>query len=228
MIGVTNRDSECIRGIDGPLVRDAQENADHLRNLRFFGMSERRDAHFDICGRVFEQRHTEASAGADGDAAGVTEFYGGIGVFLVEYAFECDLIGLHLREIFRQESVDMEQAAGERFIAQNEAIDHLRRSRATINSVPISEDKEALDVQAATTPEEELIIDQVVRDLIDGIHNLPENYRAVAELRFIKDYAYEDIARTLGLPLGTVKTRISRARRMLEKLVENPADGNAD
>ena len=97
MIGVTNRDSECIRGIDRPLVRDAQENADHLRNLRFFGMSERRDAHFDICGRVFEQRHTEASAGADGDAAGVTEFYGGIGVFLVEYAFECDLIGLHLR-----------------------------------------------------------------------------------------------------------------------------------
>lgn len=113
-------------------------------------------------------------------------------------------------------------------IAQNEAIDHLRRSRASINSVPISEDKEALDVQAATTPEEELIIDQVVRELIDGIHNLPENYRAVAELRFIKDYAYEDIARTLGLPLGTVKTRISRARRMLEKLVENPADGNAD
>ena len=83
-------------------------------------------------------------------------------------------------------------------------------------------------MQAATTPEEELIIDQVVRELIDGIHNLPKNYRAVAELRFIKDYAYEDIARTLGLPLGTVKTRISRARRMLEKLVENPADGNAD
>lgn len=113
-------------------------------------------------------------------------------------------------------------------IAQNEAIDHLRRSRAALNSVPISEEFDVLEVQTATTPEEEFIIDQAVRELIAGIQNLPESYRQVAELRFIKDYAYEDIARTLGLPLGTVKTRISRARRILEKLVENPANGKAD
>ena len=113
-------------------------------------------------------------------------------------------------------------------IAQNEAIDHLRRSRASINSVPISEERDALDVMAATTPEEELIIDQAVSELISGIQRLPESYRQVAELRFIKDYAYEDIARELGLPLGTVKTRISRARKQLEKIVENPVDGKAD
>ena len=113
-------------------------------------------------------------------------------------------------------------------IAQNEAIDHLRRSRASINSVPSSSEREALDVLSGTTPEEEFIIDQAVRDLMQGIHNLPENYRQVAELRFIKDYAYEDIARELGLPLGTVKTRINRARKTLEKMVENPADGKAD
>ena len=113
-------------------------------------------------------------------------------------------------------------------IAQNEAIDHLRRSRASINSVPISEERDALDVMAATTPEEELIIDQAVSELISGIQRLPESYRQVAELRFIKDYAYEDIARELGLPLGTVKTRISRARKRLEKIVENPSNGKAD
>ena len=113
-------------------------------------------------------------------------------------------------------------------IAQNEAIDHLRRSRAAINSVPITEDMEAMDVQDATTPEEEFIIDQAVRELISGIQNLPESYRQVAELRFIKDYAYEDIACALGLPLGTVKTRISRARKILEKIVKNPADGKVD
>ena len=113
-------------------------------------------------------------------------------------------------------------------IAQNEAIDHLRRSRASINSVPISSEREALDVLSGSTPEEEFIIDQAVKDLMTGIRNLPENYRQVAELRFIKDYAYEDIARELGLPLGTVKTRINRARKTLEKMVENPADGKAD
>ena len=113
-------------------------------------------------------------------------------------------------------------------IAQNEAIDHLRRSRASINSVPISSEREALEVLSGSTPEEELIIDQAVSDLMGSIRNLPESYRQVAELRFIKDYAYEDIARELALPLGTVKTRINRARKLLEKMIENPADGNAD
>ena len=113
-------------------------------------------------------------------------------------------------------------------IAQNEAIDHLRRTRAAINSVPISLEREALDVLSGSTPEEEFIIDQAVSELIRGIQSLPESYCQVAELRFIKDYAYEDIARELELPLGTVKTRISRSRKLLEKIVENPSDGKAD
>jgi len=113
-------------------------------------------------------------------------------------------------------------------IAQNESIDHLRRSRASINSVPISSEREALEVLSGSTPEEELIIDQAVSDLMGSIRNLPDSYRVVAELRFIKDYAYEDIARELALPLGTVKTRINRARKLLEKMMENAADGSAD
>ena len=113
-------------------------------------------------------------------------------------------------------------------IARNESIDHIRRSRASINSVPISSEREAFEVLSGSTPEEEFIIDQAVSELIRGIHELPESYRQVAELRFIKDYAYEDISRELGLPLVTVKTRINRARKLLEKMVENPSDGRAD
>ena len=113
-------------------------------------------------------------------------------------------------------------------IAQNEAIDHIRRSRTSINSVPISEEHEALDVLAGTTPEEEFIIDQAVSNLLSGIQSLRESYRQVAELRFIKDYAYEDIARELNLPLGTVKTRINRARKQLEKHLEAKENGMAD
>ena len=113
-------------------------------------------------------------------------------------------------------------------IAQNEAIDHLRRSRATINSVPISSEREALEVLSGSTPEEDFIIVQAVRELVESIQNLPESYRQVAELRFIKDFAYEDIARTLNLPLGTVKTRINRSRKLLEKMVNNPSDGSTD
>ena len=81
---------------------------------------------------------------------------------------------------------------------------------------------------AGSSPEEDFIIVQAVRELVESIQNLPEGYRQVAELRFIKDFAYEDIARTLNLPLGTVKTRINRSRKLLEKMVNNPSDGSTD
>lgn len=102
-------------------------------------------------------------------------------------------------------------------IAQNESIDHLRRNRTSIASVPISEENEVMEMVGSVSPEEEVIVDQAVSRLIDSIHALPEKYMKVAECRFIKDMAYDDIALELGLPLNTVKTRISRAREMLRQ-----------
>jgi len=100
-------------------------------------------------------------------------------------------------------------------IAKNEAIDHLRKSRSNINSVSISADSEAFTVLVDATPEEQVIIDQGVSELVRGIGNLPELYKNVAEYRFIKDYSYEDISAELNIPLGTVKTRLNRARKLL-------------
>ena len=74
-----------------------------------------------------------------------------------------------------------------------------------------------MNVLSGVTPEDEVIVDQAVGDMIRRIKELPGMYSRVAELRFIKDYAYEDIAAELDLPLGTVKTRLSRARAMLSR-----------
>ncbi len=100
-------------------------------------------------------------------------------------------------------------------IAQNEAKDHLRRTRNILASVPLSPDNEESGIPAGPTPEENYIITQAVSDMTARIESLPERYRCVAKLRFIKDYAYEDIAAELRLPIGTVKTRLNRARKML-------------
>ncbi len=100
-------------------------------------------------------------------------------------------------------------------IAQNEAKDHLRRNRNILSSVPLSPDTEESGIPAGPTPEESYIITQAVSDMTTRIDGLPERYRSVARLRFIKDYAYEDIASELCLPLSTVKTRLNRARKML-------------
>ena len=51
-----------------------------------------------------------------------------------------------------------------------------------------------------------------------AIQNLPEHYKKVAELRFINELALEEIAQKLELPLNTVKTRVSRARKILNEI----------
>ena len=99
--------------------------------------------------------------------------------------------------------------------ARTEAIDHLRSTRNTIPSISYSENPEVADSASEGTPEEKIIVDQAVQELVACIKNLPETYCRVAELRFLKDLAYEDIASQMDLPIGTVKTRINRARKML-------------
>ena len=111
-------------------------------------------------------------------------------------------------------------------IAQNEAIDHLRRVRGGLNSVSL-EAPGVMAIAGVVTPEDKIMEDQAVAELITCIEELPENYRNVAEMRFIKDFAYDDIANALGIPLGTVKTRINRARKMLFNMLENnPEDAD--
>jgi RNA polymerase sigma-70 factor (ECF subfamily) len=49
---------------------------------------------------------------------------------------------------------------------------------------------------------------------------LPEKYRKMAEMRFERELSYEEIAHQVGLPIGTVKTQIHRARERLCRMIE--------
>ena len=51
------------------------------------------------------------------------------------------------------------------------------------------------------------------------IATLPEDYRRLFIMRFVEEYTYEEIAETLQMKLGTVKTRIFRVRAMMCKLI---------
>jgi RNA polymerase sigma-70 factor (ECF subfamily) len=50
-----------------------------------------------------------------------------------------------------------------------------------------------------------------------ALQDLPEEYRVVATMYFIEDFRYQDIAAVLDVPIGTVRSRLHRARRMLQK-----------
>jgi len=59
-----------------------------------------------------------------------------------------------------------------------------------------------------------------------ALEALPEEYRAVATLYFVDDLSYQDIATMLDCPVGTVRSRLHRARRLLQRALWDVAMDN--
>jgi RNA polymerase sigma-70 factor, ECF subfamily len=114
-------------------------------------------------------------------------------------------------------------------IANNVAIDHLRRRRLdTISMDGSPHATTASEVEASSLEipaDQESALDEMeARELGSAIEQaiarLRPEYRACIMLRHVEGRAYEEIAATLDLPLGTVKTYIHRARHELRKALE--------
>jgi RNA polymerase sigma-70 factor (ECF subfamily) len=114
-------------------------------------------------------------------------------------------------------------------IANNVAIDHLRRRRLDTISIDGSPHaSSASDVEATTSElsvDQESALDELEsKELGTAIERaiaaLRPEYRACIMLRHVEGRSYEEIAATLDLPLGTVKTYIHRARHELRKALE--------
>lgn len=102
-------------------------------------------------------------------------------------------------------------------IARNTAIDHTRRQNdsSPADSGDESDNPRPEIPDQVLSPEDAMISSQSYDSLINAIENLPDIYRDVARLRFIDEYAYEEIAKTLNLPINTVRTRLHRAKNLL-------------
>ena len=111
-------------------------------------------------------------------------------------------------------------------IASNNCIDFLRKKKGTY--IPIDNDSvnyeegEAIKLRSKDlNPEEKLIRKQKAILLQRVVRKLKPRYRILVELRYFKEYSYEEIAKELNLPLGTVKAQLFRAREILFKLIDN-------
>lgn len=60
--------------------------------------------------------------------------------------------------------------------------------------------------------------------IVAAIRRLPEDYRVVSTLYFMEDLSYEEIARILECPVGTVRSRLHRGRKMLQKALWQVAE----
>jgi RNA polymerase sigma-70 factor, ECF subfamily len=70
------------------------------------------------------------------------------------------------------------------------------------------------------TPENNLFRDQLQAVVNRAIKELPEDLRTAVTLRELEGLSYEDIADVMGCPVGTVRSRIFRAREAIDKQVE--------
>ena len=111
-------------------------------------------------------------------------------------------------------------------IANNAAIDHLRRRELdtlSLEGSPHAETPEAVEATALQIGDrQESPLDAVEARELGGqieeaIAQLRPEYRSCILLRHVEGRAYEEIAEILGLPLGTVKTYIHRARNELRQ-----------
>lgn len=105
-------------------------------------------------------------------------------------------------------------------IARNLRIDHHRRRAGVCTPAPDDWDPEQQPTDAHLAPEELLQAAQRERRLQRALRELSPEQAHVLRLSFFDDQSHGRIAQDLGLPLGTVKSRIRRAVMQLRRILE--------
>jgi RNA polymerase sigma-70 factor, ECF subfamily len=117
-------------------------------------------------------------------------------------------------------------------IATNRALTHLKRRKRRAVTVDIDAgphvEAHALDDGSAEerSPEARIRGEEFSRAVREAVAELPEQYRVVVTLFYLEERSYKEVAATLGIPMGTLKTHLHRARALLrEVLVKRELDG---
>lgn len=114
-------------------------------------------------------------------------------------------------------------------IAHNAAIDHLRRNLINAQSLETENADGTYQLQiesAGRSPEQDREISEWRTEIGEVVKRLPDAYKQLILLRHANDLSYDEIAEVTGLPLGTVKNRLFRAREMMRHImIERGFDG---
>jgi RNA polymerase sigma-70 factor (ECF subfamily) len=112
-------------------------------------------------------------------------------------------------------------------IVTNLFYDELRKRKRNSNPLsldaPLNIDDREVDWELPSDtpgPDEEMTTQEFYAQLQSAIANLPEAFRVTIVLREIEGMAYEEIAEMMGVSLGTVKSRIARARQRLQSQLQ--------
>jgi len=115
-------------------------------------------------------------------------------------------------------------------IASNNCIDFMRKKKKhtfSMNNSPDGEEgQELANIIASDSPdpEENVMKKEKIIMMREVVEKLKPHYRKLIELRYFKEYSYEEIAAELELPLGTVKAQLFRAREFISNIMKNIPD----
>lgn len=105
-------------------------------------------------------------------------------------------------------------------LVSNAAIDHLRRIKHQRGIISLDDEGLNLDAPDDTPGPHEAAEGADLRQAVEhGLSQLSDDHRAVLVMREVQELSYEEISKALSLDLGTVKSRISRARSALRKIL---------
>jgi RNA polymerase sigma factor (sigma-70 family) len=106
-------------------------------------------------------------------------------------------------------------------IVRNTSMTWLKRNRnggATIGLEETLEDP----IERSPDPEERLLISCDREQVRQALEQLPLEFREAVILREMEDFSYKEISATIGVPLGTVMSRLSRGRDWLRRILSTP------
>lgn len=115
-------------------------------------------------------------------------------------------------------------------IATNNTIDYIRKRR--LNTLSIDNtftdsdgDSVSIDVEDENLNPQEVTIKAQKEELMQVfVDKLPPKYQNLVRLRYFHELSYEEIAKELEAPLGTVKAQLHRARELMYEMVKNKRD----
>lgn len=99
--------------------------------------------------------------------------------------------------------------------------DHHRRKVITRSKYLTEADDLVFELSPGTEPVPETLTD---REVIEALNALPEHYRSVVLLADVHEFDYKEVAEILQIPIGTVMSRLSRARTRLRQALASTAN----
>lgn len=109
-------------------------------------------------------------------------------------------------------------------LTSNVCIDFLRgKKRRQTVSLTVDEDQDgAAELElpdAAPLPEDQVLHRETESEIVRAMNRLDDEFRMILTLRILEDLSYEEIAQVMDLKVGTVKSRLARARVKLKKIL---------